>query len=217
MEASIAATTIVQTLGFPTWRDLRPISWATGDSESAATTATKAAYWLTHNFKLVLRKRTGRGCVSIIPTALISDVCPRPFGNRDHLCDIVDEGVPGSAAGLDDLLICFPNDVTEIVATQVFPDVLDWVQLRGIGWQTEQGDIVRNGQAVTGLMPASAIADQHAVGGRTDDLADLGQVHAHDFAADPRHYHSCADGPFRANRSEQPGGVVPIVTYHRRA
>ena len=57
----------------------------------------------------------------------------------------MDEGVPCRAAGLDDLLVCVPNDVAEVVATQVFPDVLDRVQFRGIGWQTEQGDIARNG------------------------------------------------------------------------
>jgi hypothetical protein len=65
-------------------------------------------------------------------------------------------------------------------------------------------------------MPSGSVADQHAVGGRTDDLADLGQVHAHDFATDPRHHHSRADSSFRANRSEQPGRVVPIVAHHRR-
>ena len=107
--------------------------------------------------------------------------------------------------------------MAEIVATQVFPDILDRVQLRGIGWQTEQGDIFRNCQAITGLMPPGAVANQHAMSGRTDDLADLGQVHAHDFAADPRHHHRRADGPFRANRPEQPSGVVPIVAHHRRA
>ena len=45
----------------------------------------------------------------------------------------MDEGVPSRAASLDDLLVCVPNDVTEIVATQIFPDVFDRVQFRGIG------------------------------------------------------------------------------------
>src|SRR5665213_1242482 len=66
-------------------------------------------------------------------------------------------------------------------------------------------------------MPSGTVADQYAVGGRSDDLADLCQVHAHGFAAHPRHDYSRADGPFRTNCSEHPGGVVPIVSHHRRA
>src|ERR1700678_1180800 len=89
-----------------------------------------------------------------IPTGLIGDLCPWPFGHGSDGFDILDECVPCRAAGLDDLLVCVPHDVAEIVATQVLPDVLDWVQFRGIGWQTEQGDIARNGQALTGLMPS---------------------------------------------------------------
>jgi hypothetical protein len=73
----------------------------------------------------------------------------------------VDEGVPSCAACLYDLLICVPHDVTKIVATQVFPDVLDRVQLGGIGWQTEQGDIVRN----RGLA-FKAIEDRQIIQGR---------------------------------------------------
>src|ERR1700730_2177474 len=73
----------------------------------------------------------------LIPTALIGDLCPWPCSNGGHLFDIVDEGVPGGAASLNDLLIRVPDDVTEIVGTQIFPDILDRVQFRGVGWQTE--------------------------------------------------------------------------------
>ena len=72
----------------------------------------------------------------LIPTALSGDLCPRSCGDGGYPFGIVDEGVPGCTAGLDDRL-----NVAEIVATQVFPDILDRVQLRGIGWQTEQGDM----------------------------------------------------------------------------
>ena len=53
---------------------------------------------------------------------------------------------------------------------------------------------MRHRQAPAGLMPARAVADQNAVGVRIDGLADLGQVDAHDFATDPRHHYSGADG-----------------------
>lgn len=76
---------------------------------------------------------------------------------------------------------------------------------------------MRHRQALAGLMPACAIADQNAVSVRVDGLADLGEVDAHDFATDRRHYHCGTDGSFRANRSEQPCRIVPIVAYHRRA
>src|ERR1700724_814684 len=55
----------------------------------------------------------------LIPTALIGDLCPWPCSNGGHLFDIVDEGVPGGAASLNDLLIRVPDDVTEIVGTQI--------------------------------------------------------------------------------------------------
>src|SRR5882724_11086594 len=152
----------------------------------------------------------------LIPTGLTGDRCPLPCSHGNHPFDIVDESVPGGAAGLYDLLVSVPNGVSEIVAPQVFPDVLDRVELGCIGWQTEQGNVAWNRQALTGLMPSGAVADQNAVGVRVDGLADLGQVHAHDFATDPRHYHSGADGSFRANRSEQPCRIVPIVAHHRR-
>lgn len=154
---------------------------------------------------------------SLIPTVLTVDLCPLPCSQGCHPFGIADECVPGGAAGLYDLLVGVPNGVSEIVAPQIFPNVLDRIKLRGIGRQSEQDDIVRHRQALAGLMPACAIADQNAVAFRVDGLADLGEVDAHDFATDPWHHHSGTDGSFRANRSEQPCRIVPIVADHRRA
>src|ERR1035437_8277256 len=43
------------------------------------------------------------------------------------------------------------------------------------------------------------------------------KMHTHGFATNPGHHHGRADGPLRANCSEQPCGIVPIVTHHGRA
>lgn len=207
MRASLLATAAVTTR-----TGLRAINALTQPAKSGCCAHSEQRLSRREQARLGVQRK-----LELIPTGLTGDPCPSPCSHGCHPFDIVDEGVPGGAAGPYDLLVSVPNGVTEIVATQVFPDVLDRVQLRGIGRQTEQGDIVRNRQALTGLMPTGAVADQHAVGVRVDDLADLGQVDAHDFATDPRHYHSGADGSFRANRSEQPGRVVPIIAHHRRA
>ena len=49
---------------------------------------------------------------------------------------------------------------------------------------------------------------------RSDRLADLGEMEAHRFAADPGHDHGGADRPLGADRAKQPSGVVPIVALH---
>ena len=61
---------------------------------------------------------------------------------------------------------------------------------------------------VAGLVPTGAVAHEHTMRAGADPLADLGEVEAHDLAADPGHHDGRADRTAWTDRAEQPGGVV---------
>jgi len=78
-----------------------------------------------------------------IPTALIVDLCPAPGCDGDDAFGVVDDGTPGAAAGIDDLIVGVPHADAEVAGAQVFPDVFDGVQLRRAAWEVQQADIGR--------------------------------------------------------------------------
>ena len=95
----------------------------------------------------------------LIPTRLKIDLCPVPSGCGDDPVQIVDEEGPGAAARLDDGVIALPNRHVQLVAAQVFPDVLNRVQLWAVGWQPDQRDIVRHDERTARAMPSGAVED----------------------------------------------------------
>lgn len=95
----------------------------------------------------------------LIPAALTIDLCPTPGCDGDYAFGIVDEGIPGAAAGIDDLIVGVPHTNAEMIAAKVFPDVFDGVQLRRVAWEVQQGDVGWHDKPAACLVPARAVAD----------------------------------------------------------
>ncbi len=131
--------------------------------------------------------------------------------------DIGDEAVPGVAAGIDDVFIVLPDTHAELVCSQILPHVLDRIEFWSIRRQAEERDVIGDGQALTGLMPAGPVTDQYGMGVGADLPADLGQMDCHGLAADPGHDNCGADGAIRTDRAEDVGGVVTVVAHRRRS
>ena len=74
-----------------------------------------------------------------------------------------DELVPGLAYDVDDIVIGFEHAIREPVGANVLPDVFDRVQVRALGWQGQQGEIVGDDEGVR-AMPARAVEDEHGMG-----------------------------------------------------
>jgi len=123
--------------------------------------------------------------------------------------------VPGSAARVDDVVIGVEDPVAERVAAQVGPDVLDRVQLRAVGRQVQQGDVAGHAQLVAVLVPAGTVEDEHGVGARCHDSADLGQVQVHHRGVGSRQYQGSTETMRRTDRSKQIRPVVALVAWCR--
>lgn len=97
-----------------------------------------------------------------------------------------DQIVPSLAAGIDDGLVAFPDEMAEGVLAEVLPDVFDRVQFRGVGWQRQQGDVVWDHQRAAGLVPTGSVENEDGVAAGSDLAADFGQVQGHGFDVDRR-------------------------------
>jgi hypothetical protein len=98
-----------------------------------------------------------------------------------------------------------------------FPDVLHWVQLRGVGREGQQNDVVRHFEFTPWLVPAGPIAEQRCDRAWGDLCADLLEVQVHAFGIGGGCDDCRADRADRADGAEQVGAVVAIVAHHRRA
>ena len=61
---------------------------------------------------------------------------------------LVDEGVSGTAAVVDQVLLGCEHTVGEPIVAHELPEVLDRVQLGALGWQGHEGDVGRHDEAV---------------------------------------------------------------------
>jgi hypothetical protein len=121
---------------------------------------------------------------------------------------LVHKPVPGGAAAVHDGVVGVEHAVAELIVAQVIPDVLDRVQLGAVGWQVQQGDVLRHAQAATQLVPAGAVADQQGMRTGGDIAADLGQVQGHGLGVGVRQHEGRADAVLGAHRPEQVGPLV---------
>jgi hypothetical protein len=101
-----------------------------------------------------------------------------------------------------DRLVRGPDAQAELVLAQVLPDVFDRVQLRRVGWQGQQGEVVRDDQGCS-TVPAGPVQHQDGVGTGRDLPADLLQMQAHRLRVGRRQHQPGADGPLRTDRAEQ--------------
>jgi hypothetical protein len=66
----------------------------------------------------------------VIPAALMNDPCPGAMRDGLDALRVADEKVPSIFARGDDCFVAVPNQPTELVAAEIIPDVLHWVELR---------------------------------------------------------------------------------------
>src|SRR6476620_11568686 len=142
---------------------------------------------------------------ALIPTALVADrFGPLAAGNRGDPAGLGHERVPGPATALDDRGVVAPDAVAELVLAQVLPHVLDRVQLRAVGRQGQQREVVGDGEAGR-RVPSRPVQDHDGVRARGDLAGDLRQVQAGRRRVDVGQNQGGADGARRADRAEQVG------------
>src|SRR5258707_4839860 len=105
------------------------------------------------------------------PTALIIDCCPCSGGDRRDALWILFKEVPCVAGFINDVVVVVEDGDREFVAAQIFPDVFDWVELRRVGWQTDEGDVFGDRERGSNMI-ARAVEDESGVVTRCHLLAD---------------------------------------------
>ena len=83
-----------------------------------------------HGRKRIARLMCAAGITGVIPTRLDIDLCPVAAGNGADTFGVVGEEAPCGGASLNDVVVCIPNLVAELVAAQVVPRIFHRVQFR---------------------------------------------------------------------------------------
>ena len=123
--------------------------------------------------------------------------------------------VPGMAGGVEDCVVIVEQSVGEVALTQVEPEPLDWVELRGIWRQWQQGDVVGDAQRL-GAVPAGLIKHHESMLVGSKLLAERGEKQVHRLGADLGHHQSEAPPARRMDSSEDMHpGVAPITQTRR--
>jgi hypothetical protein len=110
-------------------------------------------------------------CHPILPTASRND--RRPSSGCDW-CDafgVVGEKAPCGAGFVDDVFVAFEHGDGEFVAAQIFPNILDRVQLWRVGRQAYERDVAWNGESRRDVI-ARAIEDERSMRSRRDPAAN---------------------------------------------
>ena len=97
------------------------------------------------------------------------------------------------------------------------PDIFHWVQLRRVGWQGQEGDVVGHLQPPTRLVPAGAVADEDGVRTWGHLSADLLEMLVHGSGVGGRHDDGGADAALGADRAKQVDGGMAVVAHHERS
>src|SRR5258707_10795538 len=114
------------------------------------------------------------------PSQRVTDDRPIAVGDGHDFPGLIDEGVPGIAAVIDDVVEGFEDAVRQPVLAHELPDVFLAVELWGARRQRHERDVARNGQGF-GAMPAGLIEDENSVRTRRDLGSDLVEMKLHGF------------------------------------
>jgi hypothetical protein len=98
------------------------------------------------------------------------------LGTDRRFCESVE--APRGAGFVDDIVVAFEHGDSEFVAAQIFPDILERVQLWSVGRQADERDVAWNGESRRDMI-ACAIDDERSMRSRRDTVADFGQMHGH--------------------------------------
>src|SRR6266567_7665540 len=106
------------------------------------------------------------------PSQRVTDDRPIAVGDGHDVPGLIDEGVPGIAAVIDDVVEGFEDAVRQPVLAHELPDIFLAVELGRARRQRQERDVARHLE-VLGAVPAGLIEDDNRVGTRGDLGADL--------------------------------------------
>ena len=155
-------------------------------------------------------------CERLIPDPLRIDRRPIEVTEGADAAGFVEEGVPGGAAGVEDVVLGRPQAVREEALAKVEPNPLDGVELGGIGRQEQRRQVGRDGE-ILGDVPASAVHQDHGVGAGADRLAELLEHRLHGSGADAGQHERDPGIAHRTDRAEQIDRLVAQVAHAARA
>src|SRR6202022_5181907 len=82
----------------------------------------------------------------LIPTALTIDRSPRSGCDGSDAVVVVCEECLGVAGLVENVVVTVEDGDREFIATQIFPDVFDWVEFWPVGRQRDERDVVGAGE-----------------------------------------------------------------------
>lgn len=142
-------------------------------------------------------------------------MCPFPVPDGHDGPRLIDEFVPGLAAYGQDLLVGFEDPVREPVFAHELPDVLDRIELRGLGRQRQDRDVVRD-LKLAAHMPAGPVHHQERMGSGGNLSRDFIEMQLHHGRVATGDDKTGADASLRTNRAEDPGRLGALILLRHR-
>ena len=127
-----------------------------------------------------------------------------------------DEGVPGEAAVIDDVVEGLEDAVRQPVLPHELPDVFLGVEFRRTRRQRQERDVAWNLERL-GAMPAGLIEDENGVGAEADFGCDLVEMKLHGFGVAGGQHEGGTGSVFRADCAEQIGRLRTLIVDGSRA
>ena len=132
----------------------------------------------------------------------MTDACPIAAGDGHDFPGLSDEGVPGIAAVIDDIVEGFEDSVRQPVLSHELPDIFLRVEFRCTRRQRHEREIGWNLE-VFGAVPAGLVEDKDGVGTGGDPCGDLIEVKLHGFGVAERENEGRAGSMFGAHRTNR--------------
>ena len=153
----------------------------------------------------------------LIPAPLRTDRCgPVEGGEGTNAASVVEKGVPGRAAGVEDVVVARPEAMREEALAQVQPHSFDRVQLGRIGGQEDRRQVGRDIE-FAGDVPAGAVHEDHGMRVRCHGLAELVEHRLHGGGADRGEDERDAGIALRTDGAEQIDRLMAQVAHAARA
>jgi hypothetical protein len=117
---------------------------------------------------------------------------------------------------VDDVVVAFEHGDGEFVAAQIFPDILDRVQLWGVGRQADERDVGWNGETRRAVI-ACAIDNERSMRSWRDTAANFRQMHRHGIGIGSGQDERRRRAALRTNCAKDVGPLVTLVTRRARS
>jgi len=123
---------------------------------------------------------------------------------------LIDEGVAGIAAVIDDVVEGFEDAVRQPVVSHELPDILLAVELRCTRRQLQKRYVAGNLEFL-GAVPAGLIEDEDGVSACGNCCSDLIEMKLHGFGIAERENEGGAGSMFRTYRTKQVGRLGALI------